>query len=163
MCWLYQLVKNSSHQRGGILNWEHASTSLGCRQAWRAFSLSVMNVGGPSQVGGAILGLEDLSSIRKQAEDAMGSKPVNSSHPWPLHQLLPPHSCPAWVPAITIFDSELLELWMKYTLLKSRMLNWIDKRLFWLWLFNLGSSKTSHRSLEKLTAKLLGKVVFVCV
>lgn len=52
---------------------------------------------------------------------------------------------------------------MKETLLKSRMLKWIVKRLFSLWLFNLGSSETSHRSLEKLTAKLLDKVVFVCV
>lgn len=109
MCWLYQLVKSSSHQWGGILNWEHTSLRLGCRQAWRACFLLVINVGGPSQLVGAILGLEDLSSIRKQAEDAMGSKPVSSSHPWPLHQLLPQRSCPAWVLALTIFDSELLD------------------------------------------------------
>jgi len=41
-------------------------------------------------VGGAIL---ILGSRRKQAEQAMGSKPVSSTPPWPLYQLLPPGSC----------------------------------------------------------------------
>jgi hypothetical protein len=43
-------------------------------------------------VGGTIPGLVVLGSIRKQAEQARGSKPVSSSPPWPLHQLLPPGS-----------------------------------------------------------------------
>jgi hypothetical protein len=46
-------------------------------------------------VGGTIPGLVVLGSIRKQAEQAMGSKPVSSIPPWPLHQLLLPDSCPA--------------------------------------------------------------------
>jgi hypothetical protein len=45
-------------------------------------------------VGGAIPGLVVLSSIRKQAEQAGGSNPVSSTPSWPLHQRLPPSSCP---------------------------------------------------------------------
>jgi hypothetical protein len=45
-------------------------------------------------VGGAIPRLVVLGSIRKQAEQARGSKPVSNIPPWPLHQLLPPSSCP---------------------------------------------------------------------
>jgi hypothetical protein len=41
-------------------------------------------------VGGAIPGLVVLSSIRKQAEQDRGSKPVRNISPWPLHQLLLP-------------------------------------------------------------------------
>ena len=33
-------------------------------------------------------------SVRKQAEQAMRSKPVSSNPPWLLHQLLPLGSCP---------------------------------------------------------------------
>jgi hypothetical protein len=39
-------------------------------------------------VGGTISGLAVLGSIRKQAEQARGSKPVKNIPPWPLHQLL---------------------------------------------------------------------------
>ena len=39
-------------------------------------------------VAGAIPELVVLGSIRKQAEQAMGSKPVSSTPPWPLYQLL---------------------------------------------------------------------------
>jgi hypothetical protein len=45
-------------------------------------------------VGDAIPGLVALGSIRKQAEQARGSKPVSSIPLWPLNQLLPPGSCP---------------------------------------------------------------------
>jgi hypothetical protein len=41
-------------------------------------------------VGGAIPGLVVLGSIREQAEQARGSKPVSNIPPWPLHQLLLP-------------------------------------------------------------------------
>jgi hypothetical protein len=43
-------------------------------------------------VGGAIPGLVYiiLGSIRKQAEQARGSKPVTNILSWPLHQLLLP-------------------------------------------------------------------------
>ena len=40
--------------------------------------------------GGTISGLVVLGSIRKQAEQARGSKPVSNIPPWPLHQLLLP-------------------------------------------------------------------------
>jgi hypothetical protein len=44
-------------------------------------------------VGGAFLGLIVLSSVREQADQARGSKPVNNIPPWPPwppHQLLLP-------------------------------------------------------------------------
>jgi hypothetical protein len=41
-------------------------------------------------VGGAIPWLVVLGSIREQAEQARGSKPVRNIPPWPLHQLLLP-------------------------------------------------------------------------
>jgi hypothetical protein len=49
---------------------------------------------GEPTVGRAIPGLVVFGSIRKQAEQAMRSKPVSSTLPWSLHQLLPPGSCP---------------------------------------------------------------------
>ena len=39
-------------------------------------------------VGGTTPELVVLGSIRKQAEQAMRSKPESSIPPWPLHQLL---------------------------------------------------------------------------
>jgi hypothetical protein len=41
-------------------------------------------------VNGIISGLVVLGSIRKQAEQAKGSKPVSNIPPRPLHQLLLP-------------------------------------------------------------------------
>jgi hypothetical protein len=46
-------------------------------------------------VGGATSSLVVLGCIRKQAEKAMGSKPVSRTPPWTLHQLLPSGSRPA--------------------------------------------------------------------
>jgi hypothetical protein len=57
-------------------------------------------------VGGATPGLVVLGSIRKQAEQARGCNPVSSVHPWPLHQLLPPSSCPVRVPVLSSFGDE---------------------------------------------------------
>ena len=47
----------------------------------------------PAYVAGVISGLVVLGSVRKQAEQAMRSKPVSSTPPLPPHQLLPPGSC----------------------------------------------------------------------
>jgi hypothetical protein len=41
-------------------------------------------------VGATISGLVVLGSIREQAEQARGSKPLKNIPPWPLHQLLLP-------------------------------------------------------------------------
>jgi hypothetical protein len=41
-------------------------------------------------VGGDISGLVVLGSIREQAEQARGSKPVKNIPPWPLHEILLP-------------------------------------------------------------------------
>jgi hypothetical protein len=45
-------------------------------------------------VDGPIPELVVLGSTRKQAEQARGSKPITSTPPWLLHQLLPSGSCP---------------------------------------------------------------------
>ena len=57
-------------------------------QLWGIFSISDQREG--PLVGGVILGLVVLGSIREQAEQARGSKPVRNIPPWPLHQLLLP-------------------------------------------------------------------------
>jgi hypothetical protein len=41
-------------------------------------------------VGGTISGLVVLGSIREEAEQDRGGKPVKNIPPWPLHQLLLP-------------------------------------------------------------------------
>ena len=57
------------------------------RPRCKAFSQLVIK-GGESLVGGAISGLVVLDSIREQAEQARGSKPVRNIPPWLLLQLL---------------------------------------------------------------------------
>jgi hypothetical protein len=57
------------------------------RFSCKAFSQLVINGGGPI-VGGAISLLVVLDSIREQAEQARGSKPIKNIPPWPLRQLL---------------------------------------------------------------------------
>jgi hypothetical protein len=57
------------------------------RSRFKAFSVLVIKGGGPF-VGGAISGLVVSGSIREQAEQTRGSKPVKNIPPWPLHQLL---------------------------------------------------------------------------
>lgn len=52
-------------------------------------------------VDGAIPGFVVLDLVyiyikKKQAEQAMMYKPVSSTLPWPLHQILPPGSCPVY-------------------------------------------------------------------
>jgi hypothetical protein len=59
------------------------------RSSCKAFSQLVIKVGGP-HVGGTMSGLVVLGFIRKQAEQARGSKPVRNIPPWLLHQLLLP-------------------------------------------------------------------------
>jgi hypothetical protein len=59
------------------------------RSSCKAFSQLVIKGGGPT-VGGVIPGLVVLGSIRMQAEQARGSKPISNIPPWPLHQLLLP-------------------------------------------------------------------------
>jgi hypothetical protein len=64
------------------------------RSSCKAFSPLVIKCGRAQPiVGGTIPGLVVLGSIRKQAEQAKGYKPVSSTPPWFLDQLLPPGSC----------------------------------------------------------------------
>jgi hypothetical protein len=57
------------------------------RSNCKAFSQLVIK-GERPLVGGTISGLAVLGSIREQAEQARGSKPVKNIPPLPLHQLL---------------------------------------------------------------------------
>jgi hypothetical protein len=57
------------------------------RSSCKAFSQLVIKQGGPL-MSGTISGLVVFGSIRKQAEQARGSKPVKNIPPWLLHQLL---------------------------------------------------------------------------
>lgn len=58
-------------------------------------------------MSGAIPRLVVLSSIKEQAEQATGRKPVSHTPPWSLHQLLPPSSRPVWIPVSSSFDGQL--------------------------------------------------------
>jgi hypothetical protein len=59
------------------------------RSSSKAFSQLLIK-GVRPLVGGIISGLAVLGSIREQAEQARGSKPVRNIPPWPLHQFLLP-------------------------------------------------------------------------
>ena len=59
-------------------------------------------------MAGAVPGLVVLGSVRKQAEQPRRSKPVSSTQPRPMHELiLTLGSCPACVPVLTSFNDEL--------------------------------------------------------
>lgn len=74
--------------------------------------------------GPAIPALVVLGSTRKWLEPVIRRKPVSSTPPWPLHHLLPPGSCPAWVAVFTAFDDEL---WYGTV---SRVNHFLSKQLF---------------------------------
>jgi hypothetical protein len=57
-------------------------------QLWGIFSIS--DQGGKALCGWDHLWAGSLGSIREQAKQARGSKPVRNIPPWPLHQLLLP-------------------------------------------------------------------------
>lgn len=57
-------------------------------------------------MGGGILGMVVLGFIKNQVQQAIGNKPLNSTPPWLLHQLLSPDSCPVWISVLTSFDDE---------------------------------------------------------
>ena len=59
------------------------------RSSYKAFSQLVIK-GRGSIVGGAIPGLVVLGSIRYQAKQARGNKPISNIPPWSLHQPLLP-------------------------------------------------------------------------
>jgi hypothetical protein len=54
------------------------------RSDCKAFSQLVIKVERPL-LGGTISGFVVLDSIREQAEQSRGSKPVKNIPPWPLH------------------------------------------------------------------------------
>jgi hypothetical protein len=69
-----------SYHRERSFSWGNASMRSNCK----AFSQLVIK--GPC--GWDHLWAGSLGSIREQAEQAMGGKPVKNIPPWPLHQLL---------------------------------------------------------------------------
>ena len=81
----YQLDTSWSYHRERSLPLGNASMRSSCK----AFSQLVVKWGGPL-VGCSIPGLIVLGSIREQAEQVRGSKPVRNIPPWPLHQFLFP-------------------------------------------------------------------------
>ena len=82
---LCQLDTGWSYHRERSFSWGNASMRSSCK----AFSQLVIK-GERPLVGGTISGLVVLGSIREQAEQARGGKPVKNIPPWPLHQLLLP-------------------------------------------------------------------------
>jgi hypothetical protein len=66
-------------------------------------------------MGGSIPGLVVLGSIRKWAEQAR-EQPRLPAPPWPLHQPLPPGSCPVFVPVLTCFADEDLRFFCFFVL-----------------------------------------------
>jgi hypothetical protein len=78
-----QLDTGWSYHRERSFSFGDASMKSSCK----AFSQLVIK-GERPLVGGTISGLVVLSSIREQAEQPRGSKPVKNILPCPLHQLL---------------------------------------------------------------------------
>lgn len=85
------------------LNWENCFV----RYSHRSFLSAWWRRAQPIK-GGTIPGLLALSSIRKQAKQAKNNKPVSSTTPWPLYQLLHPGSCLAWLPVLNSLSDGLL-------------------------------------------------------
>jgi hypothetical protein len=78
-----QLDTGWGYHRERRFSWGSASMRSSCG----VFSQLVIK-GERPLVGGTISGLAVSGSIKEQAEQARGSKPVKNIPPWPLHQLL---------------------------------------------------------------------------
>ena len=78
------------------------------KSSCNAFSQLVIKWGG-HLVGGAIPGLVFLGSIREQAEQARGSKPVRNIPLWLMHQFLLPDllEFQSWPPLVINSNLEL--------------------------------------------------------
>jgi hypothetical protein len=99
-----QLDSGWNYHRERSFSWASASMRSCCG----AFS-RLMIKGKAALVGGAIPGLVVLGCIRKQAEQARGSKPVSNIPPWPLHQLLLPDllEFQSWLPLVRKSNVEM--------------------------------------------------------
>jgi hypothetical protein len=80
-----QLDTSWSYHRERSFRWGNASMRSNCK----AFSPLVIK-GARAHYGWCHPWAGSLGSIREQAEQARGSKPVRNNPPWPLHQLLLP-------------------------------------------------------------------------
>jgi hypothetical protein len=74
---LCQLDTGCSYHREQSFSWGNASTRSSCKTFF-----SISDEGGGPLVGGAISGLVVLGSIREQAEQARGNKPVSNIPSW---------------------------------------------------------------------------------
>ena len=92
---LCQLDTGWSYHRERSFSWGSASRRSSCK----AFSQLVMG-GGRPPCGWCHFWAGSLGSVREQAEQAGGSKPVKNIPPWPLHQLLLPDllEFQSWLP-----------------------------------------------------------------
>ena len=98
-------------------------------------------------VSGATLGLVVSDSIRKQAEQAMKSKVVSNTRPWPLHQLWPLGSYPLCVPVLTSLNNGLLPGSVS-------QINPFLPRLLWSWCFITAVLVTLTRTDDNLQESL---------
>lgn len=55
---------------------------------------------------GSFLGQQSWVLWESMLSKPWGSRPISSTPPWLLHQLLPLGLCPVWVPVLTSFDKE---------------------------------------------------------
>jgi hypothetical protein len=95
--------KSYSHLRGGVLNLKNASIRCSCRQVCRAFFKLVTDGVGPC----SLWVMTHLGSGSGSYEQAMVSKAVSSTPPFPLHQCLSPGSSPALIPALVFLSGGL--------------------------------------------------------
>ena len=92
-----------------------------------------------------------LASIRKQAEQDIMSKPLNSADLWPLHQFLPSSS---WS-VLIVFDDELL-----YKTVNE--INPFSPNLFWSWRFHHCNSNDNEDTMETPDLRLAQQALYPC-
>jgi hypothetical protein len=72
----------------GVITEKGVSVEVMPHENQLQFIFSISDQGERPLVGRTIIGLAFLGSIREQAEQARGGRPVKNIPPWPLHQLL---------------------------------------------------------------------------
>ena len=79
---------------------------IGLRTKMWAFSCSTTDVGEPSSLWAVPSWAGGPRFCKKAGWASHKEKVIEQQPPWPLHQPLPPGSCPAWVPVLTSFNDE---------------------------------------------------------
>jgi hypothetical protein len=120
-----QLDTSQSYHRERRLPWGNASIRSSCR----AFSQLVIK-GSRVYCGWSHPWAGGPGFCEKAGWASHGSKSVSSTPPWPLHQFLPPWSCPVWVAVLTSSSDGRTMSW-KYKSNKS----FPPQLAFWSWCF----------------------------